>query len=103
MARSLAPGIKVRLEHNRAMSDTKPNTPHGRTFTTTSPIEACRLRRDDLARLYRIINERQIEYGQTLLNQLAQQPMESPEEFRARRIRVENEFITTVSVTGLNN
>jgi hypothetical protein len=83
------------------MSETNPIPV--RTFTTTSPIKACRLRRDDLARLYRIINERQVEYGQILLNQLAQQPEESPDQFEERRARVANAFITTVNLTGANN
>jgi hypothetical protein len=85
------------------MSETKPNPTPIRTFTTTSPIKACRLRRDDLVRLYRIINERQMEYGQIVLNQLAQQPAESPEQFQERRARVANAFVTTVNITGSNN
>src|ERR1700730_3283654 len=86
------------------MSETKPNAPRSvRTFTTSAPIKACRLRREDLARLYRIINDRQIEAGEILLNQLAQQPHESPEQFQERRARVTNAFVTTVNVTGSNN
>lgn len=87
------------------MSDTKPNPPPPlRTFTTTAPIKACRLRRDDLARLYRIINDRQIEYGQMFIAQvLAQQPAELPDQFQERRARVTNAFVTTVNVTGPNN
>jgi hypothetical protein len=86
------------------MSATPPNSPSPvRTFTTSAPIKACRLRREDLARLYRIINDRQIEYGQTVVNQLAQQPIESPEQFEQRRLGVSNAFVTTVNVTGANN
>jgi hypothetical protein len=85
------------------MSEAKPNPTPVRTFTTSSPIKACRLRRDDLARIYRIINERQTEFGQTIVNQLAQQPAESTEEFEERRARVANAFVTTVNVTGANN
>jgi hypothetical protein len=87
------------------MSDTRPNPPASvRTFTTSAPIKACRLRREDLARLYRIINDRQIEYGQTFVNQvLAQQPTETPEQFHERQTRVTNAFVTTVNVTGSNN
>jgi hypothetical protein len=86
------------------MSDPKPNPPPSvRTFTTSAPIKACRLRRDDLARLYRIINDRQIEYGQTFVNKvLAQQPSETPDQFRERQARVANAFVTTVNVTGSN-
>jgi hypothetical protein len=86
------------------MSETKPDAPPSvRTFTTLAPIKACRLRRDDLARLYRIINDRQIEYGQTFVNQvLAQQPSETLDQFHERQTRVMNAFVTTVSVTGSN-
>jgi hypothetical protein len=87
------------------MSETKPDPPPSvRAFTTTAPIKACRLRRDDLARLYRAINDRQIEYGQIFITQiLAPQPQESPEQFQERQARVANAFVTTVSVTGSNN
>jgi hypothetical protein len=86
------------------MSETKPSPPPSRrTFTTLAPIKACRLRRDDLARLHRIINERQIEYGKTLVNHvLAQQPSETPDQFRERQARVSNAFVTTVNITGSN-
>jgi hypothetical protein len=86
------------------MSDPKRNSPPSvRTFTTSAPIKACRLRRDDLARLYRIINDRQVEYGKTFVNQvLAQQPSETPDQFHERQARVMNAFVTTVNVTGSN-
>jgi hypothetical protein len=86
------------------MSDAKPNLPPAlRTFTITAPIKACRLRRDDLARLYRVINDRQIEYGQTFLAQLVQQSTETPQQFQERRARVTNAFVTTVNITRANN
>jgi hypothetical protein len=73
-----------------------------RNFNTTSPIIACRLRRGDLNRLYALINERQLEYGKTVLAQLVQEQNESPEQFQERRTRVARAFVTTVSVTGEN-
>lgn len=73
-----------------------------RAFRTTAPLKACRLPRDDLRRLYEIINERQVEYGKTVLAQLTCQPNESDEQFRERRARVERAFLTTVTVTGVN-
>jgi len=85
------------------MNDTSPNSAHVRTFTTTSPIEACRLRLDDLKRLYRIINDRQIEYSQTVLGRLAQLSTETSEQFQERRNRVANSFVTTINITGDNN
>jgi hypothetical protein len=88
----------------RRMTQSIPNSPPVRTFVTKAPIKACRLRRDDLARLYRIINDRQIEYGQMFVNQvLAQQPTESPAQFQERKLRVQSAFVTTVNVTGSNN
>jgi hypothetical protein len=54
--------------------------------------------------LYKIINDRQSEYGQSFVNSiLAQQPNESSEEFVARQTRVLNAFNTTVNITGANN
>src|SRR5215472_2110175 len=87
------------------MSEGRPNPPPSvRAFNTTGPIKACRMRRDDLARLYRIINDRQIEAGQMFTQQvLIQQPTESNEQFQDRRTRVANTFITIVTVTGSNN
>jgi hypothetical protein len=86
------------------MSDPKPTpAPSVRTFTTLAPIRACRLRRDDLARIYRIINERQIEYGQFFVSQvLTQHPSETSEQFQERQARVVNAFVTTVNITGFN-
>jgi hypothetical protein len=84
------------------MSETKPSPTLVRTFTTTSPIRACRLQRDDLKRLYRIINDRLIEYKETVVNQQRQLPNETLEQFQERRMRVANSFTTTVNVTGTN-
>jgi hypothetical protein len=86
----------------RGMSDTNPNPPLVRTYNTTFPIRACRLRRDDLKQLYRIINDRQIEYKDTVVNQLSRLPDEPPEQFQARRIRVANAFTTHIVITGTN-
>jgi len=83
------------------MSDHEPPR-QWRNFSTTSPITACRLRRGDMRRLYGLINERQVEYGKTVLDQLAQQPNESPDQFNARKTSVARAFVTTVSVTGSN-
>ena len=84
------------------MSETRPNPTPARTFTTTSSINACRLRREDLLRLYRIINERQVEYGQLVVNFVTQLAEETPEQFHERRARLANSFVTTVNVTGTN-
>lgn len=87
------------------MNQTTANPPAPRrTFTTNAPIKSCRLRREDLGRLYKIINDRQIEYGQFFSQSiLAKQPNESAEDFAARQARVLNAFVTTVNITGANN
>jgi hypothetical protein len=86
------------------MSEAKLDPTPARTFNTSSPIKACRLRAGDLVRLYKIINDRQIEYGQMFADQvLVQQPEESPDQFKERRSRVANAFVTTVTITGSNN
>jgi hypothetical protein len=85
------------------MSETGSNpTATVRTFTVSMPVRACRLRRDDLRNLYRIIQERQSEHRQTVLTQLVQLPTESAEQFEARRAKVANAFVTTVNITLAN-
>ncbi len=84
------------------MSETRLSATPTRTFTTTASINACRLRREDLLRLYRIINERQIEYGQLVVRLLSQLPEESPRQFHERVARFVDSFVTTVNVTGAN-
>jgi hypothetical protein len=80
------------------------NTPPTvRTFTITSPIRACRLRRDDLKRLYRIFNERQIEHRDSFLPVIVQQPNETPEQFQERKARVANSFVVHANITGADN
>jgi hypothetical protein len=79
------------------------NTPPVRTFTITSPIKACRLRRDDLKRLYRIFNDRQIEHRDSILPLLTQLPTETPEQFQERKTRVTNAFVVHANITGTNN
>jgi hypothetical protein len=74
-----------------------------RLFTATFSIPSCRFRTDDLVRIYNIINERQIEYGATVVALLYKLPDETPETFEARRQRVSRSFYTTVNVTGANN
>src|SRR5262249_22808972 len=71
-----------------------------RTFTTTFPIRACRLRRDDLKRLYRLIHDRQLEYRDVVLGRLAPLPAEKSDQFDDRKTRVANAFTTTVNITG---
>ncbi|HZU90588.1 MAG TPA: hypothetical protein VE993_15150 [Stellaceae bacterium] len=49
-----------------------------------------------------MINEKQLEYGKTVVAQQTQQPNESLQQFQERRAWVERAFVTKVSVTGVN-
>jgi hypothetical protein len=80
--------------------DNEEATKAWRNFDTTWPIVACRMRRDDLKRLYTLINERQVEYGKIVLAALIQTHDETVEQFQQRRQRVSQAFVTTVSATG---
>jgi len=82
-------------------SPTNPNEAW-RNFTVTSPIRACKLRRDDLKRLYRLINEKQIEHRDRVIPRLSRGEQETAEAFNARVVQVRNAFITTVRITGAN-
>jgi hypothetical protein len=73
-----------------------------RGFTKRASIETCRLRGDDFKRLYRIINDKQIEYGERIVRGLFKREDETPEQFQLRYVTVKNAFITTVSITGMN-
>src|SRR5712691_10841559 len=74
-----------------------------RGFTKRAPIDTCRLRSDDFKRLYRIINEKQIEYGERIIKGLFQTEEETLEQFQRRYALVKNAFITTVTITGINS
>jgi hypothetical protein len=82
-------------------SPTNPNEAW-RNFTVTSPIGACKVTRDDLKRLYRLINEKEIEHRDRVLPRLSRTEQESAEAFNARVTAVRDAFITTVRITGAN-
>jgi hypothetical protein len=74
-----------------------------RTFEWKVPVAACRLTRDDIKRLYKIIDDKQVEDRDNLVNHvLAQQPSESVEQFQQRRERVRDACMTTITVVGIN-
>ena len=73
-----------------------------RNFSMQGAIPPCLLSRDDLKVLYRLINNKQMDYRDKLLSQLSQQQNETQEQCEQRRIRVSNAFITTVLITGVN-
>jgi hypothetical protein len=74
-----------------------------RNYSTNVPVPAFRIKRDELKRLYQLIHSKQVEYRDKLLSSLSKTTSESDGEFAARRERVNNAFVTSVSVTGLND
>jgi hypothetical protein len=74
-----------------------------RNFSTTVPIAAFRIKRDELRRLYQIVHSKQIEYRDKVMTALAKAPPESDQDFATRKQRVRDAFVTSVTVTGLND
>jgi hypothetical protein len=72
-----------------------------RNFSTMVPIPAFHMRRGDLKRLYKIINDKQLEYRDRIIDGLSQTPKETSDEFEARKVKVFNSFVTSVSITGV--
>ena len=73
-----------------------------RNFSTTIPIPAFHLKRDDLKKLYKIISQKQIEVRDRMMNVLAQQATETDEQFSERKNRVYNSFVTSITFTGVD-
>jgi hypothetical protein len=73
-----------------------------RNFSTRYPITACRLKRDGLKLLYRILNERQKEYRDKILTIEPQRQNETDEAFRQRKASASNAFVVSVTITAEN-
>src|ERR1700719_1960064 len=86
------------------MTDAQPILPQPtRNFDWNVPIAACRLSREDIKRLHKIIDDKQMEDRDHLINNVVQLlPNESTEELQARRERVRDACMTTITVTGIN-
>jgi hypothetical protein len=86
------------------MTDTQPALSQpSRNFEWKAPIAACRLSRDDIKRLHKIIYDKQIEDRDHLVTNVLQQlPNETAEQLLARRVRVGDACMTTITVTGTN-
>lgn len=83
------------------MADIFPSAPQDwRNFTTKFPIGSCRLKREDLKKIYRIINDRQKEYRDRILATLNQQEGESESELSRRREYVAEYFVLSVTVSA---
>ena len=74
-----------------------------RNHSTKHPIAASRLKRDDLKRLYKIINDKQIEYRDRFMPILQRQPNEFLEVFEARKKRVFDLFVTSMTIHTSND
>ncbi len=73
-----------------------------RNYTKHVAMSACRLQEGDLKRLYKLINEKQIEAGSSVVAGFWKTDEESQEQFEGRCKRVRDAFITTVQVKGLH-
>jgi hypothetical protein len=74
-----------------------------RNYTKNVAIAACTLTLQDLQRLYRIINEKQVALGEMLIDKVySQLPSETLEQFNQRSRNAKNAFITTVTIAGAN-
>jgi hypothetical protein len=76
--------------------------PHRRGFSKNVPIAACKLRAQDLKRLYQIINDKQLELGVRMVDLLRLMADETNEQFEQRRIRVRDAYVTAVIINGAN-
>ena len=74
-----------------------------RNHSTKHPLAACRLRPGDLKRLHRLINEKQAEFRDKFMPVLQQQANETAEVFDARRKRVHNSFVTSMTIQTTND
>lgn len=77
-----------------------PGTSSWRHYTIGSPILACLLVRDDLKRLFDIIDEKRKEEAQQILTALTKLPTEDDDQFEARKKRVRDALVTLVSITA---
>jgi hypothetical protein len=75
-----------------------------RNYSTKTPIVALfRIKRDELKRLYQIIHAKQIEYRDKVVATLSRMPSESNDDFEGRKQKVHDAFVTSVTVTGLDD
>ncbi len=74
-----------------------------RNHSTKHPIAASRLKRGDLKRLYKLINDKQIEFRDRFMPVLQQQPNETLDVFEARKKRVYDSFVTSMVIRTTND
>jgi hypothetical protein len=73
-----------------------------RNFGTRFPIAACRMKPEDMKALYRLIDDRQVLYRDKIVAVQSQQPYETPQGFEERRKKVQNAYVTSVTITMKN-
>jgi hypothetical protein len=71
-----------------------------RNYTKRVSISACRLGDGDLKKLYRLINEKQIEAGNSVVAGFWKTNDETQEHFEGRCLKARNAFVTTVQIKG---
>jgi hypothetical protein len=74
-----------------------------RNHSTKHPIAASHLKRGDLKRLYKLINDKQIEHRDKVMPVLEQQANETKEIFEARKKRVHESFVTSMTIHASND
>jgi hypothetical protein len=73
-----------------------------RNYSDKVPLAAMVLRKGDLKRLYRIINDKQVEFRDRFMPVLMQQPNETQDDFKAREKRVYDAFVTSMTINRVN-
>jgi len=73
-----------------------------RNFADKVPLSAMVLNKGDLKRLYKIINDKQIEIRDRFMPVLAQQQTETSGDFEARKKRVYDTFVTSMTIQRFN-
>jgi len=79
------------------------NPENWRNHSTKHPIAASRLSRGDLRRLFKLINDKQVEYRDKFMPVIQQQPNEVSEAFEARKKRVYDSFVTSMTIQATND
>ena len=74
-----------------------------RTHTKRVSIPSCSLKTEDLKRLYRLVNEKQMEVASKVLDALAIQVDETQEQFQDRCQGVKNVFIVSIQIKGVTD
>ena len=73
-----------------------------RNYSDKTPLAAIVLRKGDLKKLYKIINDKQIAFRDRTMSFLAQQPSETVEDFNARKTRVYNTYVVSMTINRTN-